>query len=140
MRYLTGGEVAAALANLVHQETQQHEYETDLTVGGVFQLTGPGALDFGGLEYEQAGREALEPVKAPPDDKPPVSALVRLDSDRAGSDVGTLDKSLAKAANPCWVPLIKSGPRAVVALSGGKNPNAVGTSAGPVEKPKAGSP
>lgn len=69
MRYLTGGEVAATLANLVHQETQQHDYEMDLTVGGIFQLTGPGALDFGGSEYEQVGREALEPVKASPSDK-----------------------------------------------------------------------
>lgn len=69
MRYLTGSEVAATLANLIHPDTQQHDFETDLTVGAVFQLTTPGALDFGGSEYEQAGREALEPAKAQPDDK-----------------------------------------------------------------------
>src|ERR1700752_3925003 len=80
-------------------------------------------------------------AKAPPVDPAPGSRLVRLDSDKAGSDVGTsADRSLAKAAIPCWVPLIKSGPRAVVALSGGRNPNGVGTSAGPVDQPKFGSP
>ena len=68
MRYLSGDEVGSALANLIHQETQQHDYETDLTVGALFRLTGPGALDFGGSEYEAAAREALEPQKASPDD------------------------------------------------------------------------
>src|ERR1700756_3063168 len=80
-------------------------------------------------------------AKAPPVDPAPGSRLVRLDSDRAGSDVGTrADRSPTKAAIPCWVPLIKSGPSAIVALSGGNNPNGVGTSAGPVEKPKFGLP
>ena len=69
MRYLTGVEVSSTLANLIHRETQQHDYETDLTVGALFRLTGPGALDFGGSEYALAEREDLTPEIASPDDK-----------------------------------------------------------------------
>src|SRR5438270_7897201 len=72
---------------------------------------------------------------APPLDPVPESRLVRLDNDRLGSDAGIAARSPTKALTPCWVPLTKSGPRAVVALSGGRNPNGVGTFAGPVEKP-----
>src|SRR6516225_3644179 len=51
----------------------------------------------------------------PPDDPVPGSRLVRLDSDRVGSDGGVrADRSPRKAPIPCCVPLIRSGPRAVV--------------------------
>lgn len=64
MRYLTGGEVAAHLEGVLHSGTQQHDYETDLTAGTIFRVTGAGALDFGGSEYEEAPREQLQPQKA----------------------------------------------------------------------------
>ena len=63
-----------------------------------------------------------------------------------GDAAGTSDdnerfcRSFTNALTPCWVPLTKSGPRAVVSLSGGKNPNGVGISAGLVDQPKFGSP
>jgi hypothetical protein len=69
MRYLSGAEVAALLANLIHQGTQQHPHETDLTVGAIFRVTGGGALDFGGSEYAMAAREELTPEKASADEK-----------------------------------------------------------------------
>ncbi len=69
MRYLAGSEVTSNLGNVIHDETQQHDYETDLTVGAIFRVTGPGALDFGGSEYAEASRQALQPEKAAPDDK-----------------------------------------------------------------------
>lgn len=69
MRYLTGAEVTARLSNLIHEETQQHDYETDLTIGAVFRLAGQGALDFGGSEYAPLEREPLAPQKAAASDK-----------------------------------------------------------------------
>ncbi len=69
MRYLTGGEVAAHLEGVLHRETQQHDYETDLTAGAIFRVAGTGTLDFGGSEYAQAPREPLQPQKADPGDE-----------------------------------------------------------------------
>lgn len=66
MRYLTGGEVAAHLEGVLHKDTQQHDYETDLTAGAIYRMTGAGALDFGGSEYMQAPREPLQPQKDDP--------------------------------------------------------------------------
>ena len=69
MRYLDGDAVAAQLAGIVHKDTQQHDYEVDLTVAEIFLVTGPGALDFGGSELQAAPREAIQPEKADPGDK-----------------------------------------------------------------------
>lgn len=69
MRYLPGSEVTEALENLIYSKTQQHDYETDLTVGAIFRVIGPGSLDFGGSEYAAAEREPLEPQKPSADDR-----------------------------------------------------------------------
>src|ERR1700739_4947163 len=76
---------------------------------------------------------------APPVDPSAVRPLVRLETDIADGSCRA-DRSPTKAPIPCWVPLTRSGPRARVALSGGKNPNGVGTSAGLVDQPKFGLP
>ncbi len=55
--------------NLVYEPAQVHEYGVDLTVSAIYDVTGPGRLDFGGDELEDAD---LEPVptesRAPEDD------------------------------------------------------------------------
>ena len=67
-------------------------------------------------------------------DRADVNACDMPDSDRLGRDGSpSAWKALTAVAIPCWVPLTRSGPRAVVAPSGGKNPNGVFTLAGPVE-------
>src|SRR3974377_603139 len=65
-----------------------------------------------------------------------------VDGDAADAidDNGRFRRSLTNALTPCWGPLTKRGPRAVVALSGGRNPIGVGISAGLVDQPKFGSP
>src|SRR6516164_8508512 len=63
-----------------------------------------------------------------PGDPAPESRFFRLDGDMADAEVvPRWERSLTKAVVPCWVPLIKRGPRAVVSLSGGSNPNGDGT-------------
>src|ERR1700758_4132199 len=75
------------------------------------------------------------------DDAAPESRPFRLDGDMADADVDPRwDRSPTKAPIPCPAPLTKRGPSAVVSLSGGKNPNGVGTLAGLVDQPKLGSP
>jgi len=64
MHYLQGKDVTAVLKNLINEETQRHDYETDLTIAEVFRLTGKGAIDFGGSEYKMAERTLIEPQKA----------------------------------------------------------------------------
>lgn len=64
MHYLSGPDVAAVIHNLIERETQQHDYETDLTAAAVYALSGPGAVDFGGAHYEMAPREEMPLHKA----------------------------------------------------------------------------
>jgi dUTP pyrophosphatase len=68
MRYLSGEDVVKILDGVVHEETQRHDFETDLTVGAIFQITGPGAVDFGGSEFEPAPRAEIAPEKESPGD------------------------------------------------------------------------
>jgi deoxycytidine triphosphate deaminase len=63
---LSGEDTAAYVENIVHLETQQADYGIDLTVDALFRITGEGALDFGGSEFEQASRRMLEPELAKP--------------------------------------------------------------------------
>lgn len=68
MRYLNGDEVAALTEGVVDEATQQHDYETDLTVSRVYRLMGAGAVDFGGSEYKAAPRTEVDPLKRKKDD------------------------------------------------------------------------
>jgi hypothetical protein len=58
----------AHVHQLVHLDTQRAATGLDLTVGAVYQLTTAGRLDFGGSEFEPAGRELLTPQRANPED------------------------------------------------------------------------
>lgn len=69
MKFLTGQQVGERLENVIHFDTQAHDFEVDLTAGQVYRVTGAGSLDFGGSEFEEAPRQRLEPELADPDDK-----------------------------------------------------------------------
>lgn len=68
MRTLEADRVAERVDGLVHLETQRAEGGLDLTVDEIHRLARPGALDFGGSEFEEAGREEIEPRLADPGD------------------------------------------------------------------------
>lgn len=68
MRILDADGVSEQLDGLVHLDTQRAAVGLDLTVGRIARLTGPGALDFGGSEFEPARREVLTPERASPGD------------------------------------------------------------------------
>ena len=66
--YLSGDDTAKYVENIVHLATQEADRGLDLTVDQLFRITGGGALDFGGSEFEEAQRERLDPNLAQPDD------------------------------------------------------------------------
>ena len=67
MRILDADATSALLEGLVHLDTQRAAAGLDLTVDEVARLTGPGALDFGGSEFEPADLTTLDPELASPD-------------------------------------------------------------------------
>lgn len=69
MSILNGDQVEQRVENVVHAETQIHDFEIDLTAGSVYRITGAGSIDFGGSELADAPRERLEAEPASPDDK-----------------------------------------------------------------------
>ncbi len=66
--YLSGDDTTEYVANIVHLETQKADYGLDLTVDQLFHVTGGGALDFGGSEFEKAQRRRLDPELSRPED------------------------------------------------------------------------
>ena len=62
-------QLSETVVNLVHEPTQVHEYGVDLTVSAVYDVTGPGALDFGGDELADADLEPLATTRRNPDDE-----------------------------------------------------------------------
>ena len=44
-----------SVSGLLHEETQVHDHGVDLTVTEVYEIDGPGRVDFGGGELEPAG-------------------------------------------------------------------------------------
>ncbi|MDX1617647.1 MAG: hypothetical protein R3224_02595 [Balneolaceae bacterium] len=69
MFLLQSDELIEHTSDIIHKETQQHKLNLDLTASEIFRLTGPGALDFGGSEFEPAQFERIEPAKKNPDDE-----------------------------------------------------------------------
>lgn len=65
---LSADALCSHVDGLVHADTQRAAVGLDLTVGAVFQLTGAGQLDFGGSEFQPAGRTSIDPQRAHPDD------------------------------------------------------------------------
>lgn len=68
MRILDAEDLLDCVDGIVHFDTQRAPDGLDLTVEAVFEVTGPGELDFGGSEFEPADRERIEPELASPDD------------------------------------------------------------------------
>ncbi len=68
MRLLTADDARSYVTDLIHFDTQRADRGVDLTVESVYELTGPGQLDFGGSEFELAPRTKLDPQRAHPDD------------------------------------------------------------------------
>lgn len=68
MRILDADATSRRLGGLVHLDTQRAAAGLDLTVDEVARLTGPGALDFGGSEFQPADLATLDPEPASPDD------------------------------------------------------------------------
>ncbi|MFW6193131.1 MAG: deoxycytidine triphosphate deaminase [Gemmatimonadota bacterium] len=67
-RILDADEIADRVERLVHLDTQRARRGLDLTVERIARITGGGRLDFGGSEFEPAGRETLKPELAGPED------------------------------------------------------------------------
>jgi len=65
----TENEVAAIVDNMVYEPAQVHEHGVDLTVSAVYEVTGPGSLDFGGDELEDATLEPVPTTPRSPDDE-----------------------------------------------------------------------
>ncbi|MFP8888361.1 dCTP deaminase [Natrialbaceae archaeon A-CW2] len=55
--------------NLVYEPTQVHDHGVDLTVSAIYEVAGPGRLDFGGDELEDADLEPVETEPRNPDDE-----------------------------------------------------------------------
>lgn len=55
--------------NLVYEPVQVHDGRIDLTVGAVYDVAGPGRLDFGGDELEDADLEPVGTEAREPDDE-----------------------------------------------------------------------
>lgn len=60
-RILDADAARTLVDGLVHPDTQTAAAGFDLTVSRIFRLTGPGSLDFGGSEREDADRAEIEP-------------------------------------------------------------------------------
>ncbi len=61
-------DLAAVVDNMVYEPTQVHDQGVDLTVSAVYAVSGPGRLDFGGDELEDADLEPLPTEARHPDD------------------------------------------------------------------------
>ncbi|MFC7132871.1 MULTISPECIES: dCTP deaminase [Salinibaculum] len=59
---------AQFLTDVVHEPTQTEGRGFDLTVAEVYEVTGPGRVDFGGGELEQAETTPHDSQKRDPDD------------------------------------------------------------------------
>jgi deoxycytidine triphosphate deaminase len=61
-------DAASAISGVISEKHQQGYFATDLTVAEVHEVTGSGAVDFGGSEEERAPRKPLGAQKQNPDD------------------------------------------------------------------------
>lgn len=68
MAFLKEDRFAKHIHSLIHQDTQQQEYNIDLTAGEIHAFAGPGSLDFGGSEFQPAKRQLITPQKKVEDD------------------------------------------------------------------------
>ncbi|OYR52679.1 dCTP deaminase [Halorubrum sp. Ea8] len=99
---------ATHIDGLVHEPTQTEGDGVDLTVAEVYEITGPGRVDFGGGELEAASAEPHEREKRDPEDEyewwslDPGTYLIEHNESIAGNDlrfaVQTRDALLERGA------------------------------------------
>lgn len=63
MFLLESDELLEHTSNIIHEGTQKHKLNLDLTISKIYTFTEAGSLDFGGGEYEEAPGKIIEPVK-----------------------------------------------------------------------------
>lgn len=63
MFLLESDELLEHTSNIIHEDTQRHKLNLDLTVSKIFTFQEAGSLDFGGGEFEEAKGKFIEPVK-----------------------------------------------------------------------------
>lgn len=68
MVFQKGNEILERVNDILHKDTQVQSRRVDLTVNAVYELTGAGALDFGGSEFEPAPVDLVDTEKKHPDD------------------------------------------------------------------------
>lgn len=68
MVFQKGNEILKRVNDILHEDTQVHAKRVDLTVDAVYELTGAGALDFGGSEFEPAPTNLVGTEKKHEDD------------------------------------------------------------------------
>lgn len=67
MTMLNADAILEDMDNIIHLETQEHEYCVDVTVSEIHTVTEAGYLDFGGSEFKEATTEIIQPEKKDPD-------------------------------------------------------------------------
>ncbi len=65
---LTGKETADRVRGILHPKYQVHAYSIDLTAKNLYSVDANGKIDFGGSEYEPAGRMAIPTERRHPED------------------------------------------------------------------------
>jgi deoxycytidine triphosphate deaminase len=69
MEPLTGKETATRVMGMISPKHQVHGYAVGLTVKNVYAVDPTGRVDFGGGEYNAAGRIVVTPQRKNPEDK-----------------------------------------------------------------------
>ncbi len=68
MQLLTGKQTAERVRGILHPKYQVHAYSVHLTVKNLYCVDPTGKIDFGGSEYEPAGRIAVTGERRRPED------------------------------------------------------------------------
>ncbi len=69
MELLTGKQAATRVQGIIVPKYQVHGHSVDLTVRELYAIDPTGKLDFGGSEYEAAGRTSIGTARRHPEDK-----------------------------------------------------------------------
>ncbi len=69
MDLLTGKEAVTRVSGIVQPKYQVHAYSIDLTAKNLYSVDANGKIDFGGSEYEPAGRMAISTERRHPEDR-----------------------------------------------------------------------
>lgn len=65
---MTASDILDRLDGIVHEDTQVHDFGVDLTASTIYEVDGPGRVDFGGGELQAARIDPVETSLRDPDD------------------------------------------------------------------------